>query len=108
MAHALRTAPEECVGLLLGGDTVADFAPLTNVSPNARQGFELDPREVARVLSQSLPVIGLYHSHPGPSVWPSFQDKAQALPKDWHYWIVGQEFWLRSPPTNCSSSFVRH
>ena len=95
MAHALRCSPEECVGLLLGEDEIRDIWPLTNVSTSPTHGFGLDPVEVARVLSQSLPVVGLYHSHPGQRPYPSERDSLEFLPCGWHYWIVGEGYWYR-------------
>jgi len=86
MEHALRCAPDECVGLLIGldlGDEVLDFVPLSNVHCVPRHGFALDSLEVARHLHRG--VVGLYHSHPGQDPNPSCWD---LIPEGWHYWIV--------------------
>jgi len=94
--HALRCSPEECVGFLLGGQSVESIWPLRNVARYPRHGFELDPQEVAEVLFQEKPVVGLYHSHPGVApVYPSSQDLGCGIPVGWHYWILGDGCWYR-------------
>ena len=83
LEHARRDFPNECVGLLLGGEQVEDFLPLSNLHPNPRQGFRLDPLEVALHLGKG--VVGLYHSHPNGGGEPSSLDDASGFD---FYWIV--------------------
>lgn len=83
LEHAQRTFPEECVGLLIGRDQVEDFIPLRNLHPNPRQGFRLDPSEVAVHLGKG--VVGLYHSHPRGGTEPSCLDDVTGFE---FYWIV--------------------
>lgn len=83
VAHARRCDPCECVGLLLPQGTL----PLTNVARDPHREFALDPLEVARALSQGVPVLGLYHSHPQGDLQPSGRDHCGWLSPGWKYWI---------------------
>lgn len=82
-AHALETAPDECVGLLFGrGDRVARRVPLTNVSPVPRTHFFADPQELFRALkdadARGDDLLASYHSHPHSAPFPSEVDHAAA------------------------------
>lgn len=82
-AHALETAPDECVGLLFGrGDQVTRQVPLTNVSPVPRTRFFADPQELFRALkdadARGNDLLASYHSHPHSVPFPSEADHAAA------------------------------
>lgn len=92
--HALACDPEECAGLLLA----RSFLPLRNIAADPRQGFELDPLDVARALGDGAQVVGIYHSHTKGPPLPSDRDKGCPwLAQGWQYWIV----------TPCSRSWSR-
>jgi proteasome lid subunit RPN8/RPN11 len=97
-AHAERTYPNECGGMLLGsfGDdgkrTVAEIFPLENSSEEDQQNrVLLLPRDVLRAERRAretkVDVIGYYHSHPEDEAVPSRYDLDHALPV-WSYTIV--------------------
>jgi proteasome lid subunit RPN8/RPN11 len=99
-AEATAAADEECCGLLLGVDRIAEARPARNVAADRQLRFEIDPQALidahraARHGAQ--PVIGYYHSHPGGAAVPSATDRAMAE-GDGRVWaIVGEDgvtFW---------------
>lgn len=101
LAEASRTAPNECCGLLFGGEHRIECAlPARNVHPSPRTHFEIDPAALIAAHKAEReggpPVAGYYHSHPtGPAV-PSATDCASAS-GDARVWaIVGRDgiaFW---------------
>lgn len=101
LADAVRAAPEECCGILLGRDGRIEAAlPAPNVHASPRTHFEIDPQTLVdahRAARSGGPeVVGYYHSHPtGPAV-PSGTDRAQAS-HDGRVWAIAGEggitFW---------------
>ena len=81
-AEAEASAGEECCGLLLGGDTIDEARPATNVAPDPIRCFEIDPQALSdahRVARRGGPaVLGYYHSHPRGPAEPSAVDRAMA------------------------------
>ena len=101
LAEAARAAPEECCGILLGGDGLIEEArPAANVAADPRRRFEIDPQALVdahRAARAGGPqVIGYYHSHPAGPAEPSATDRAEAA-HDGSVWaIVGERgvtFW---------------
>ncbi len=93
LAHAREEDPRECVGLLLGGGSVAELAlPLENVSQTPRTAYRADPRRLLKALRQAddagLEVLAVYHSHPGGPALPSVRDRTEAV-WDTLYVIIG-------------------
>lgn len=99
-AHAERTYPEECCGVLIGR---ADGEPLrvelvreiANVHEDERRRrFLLDPRQhlaaQKEARARGLAVIGVYHSHPDHAAQPSEHDRRHAWP-NLRYLIVAVE-----------------
>jgi desampylase len=96
-AHAARTHPEECCGLLLGeppsgrADLVACAEPTRNVSTDPACRFEIDPQALIdahraeRAGGRAL--LGYYHSHPTGQAEPSATDRAQAS-EDGRIWAI--------------------
>jgi proteasome lid subunit RPN8/RPN11 len=81
--HAERSAPNECVGALLGhGEVVVEVLELTNESPTPRTAFELSAREYLRAErhaeARGLEVLGFYHSHVDAPAVPSSRDLEHA------------------------------
>jgi proteasome lid subunit RPN8/RPN11 len=82
VAHARRSAPAECCGVLVGaGDRVIEAVPAKNLSPDPNR-FLLDPRtHIAaerEARGRGLAVVGFYHSHPHSAARPSPTDIAEA------------------------------
>ncbi len=94
--HALETYPEECCGVILGGDGSDEVHRLENIQNrlhatdpetfprDARTAYTLDPKELEAVLeraeSRGLTFKALYHSHPDHDAYFSAEDKACATP----------------------------
>lgn len=95
-AEAMRAAPEECCGLLLGercGEAaiIRQIAPAPNIHPCPRSRFSIDPRALIAAhkaaRSGGPAVLGHYHSHPiGPPA-PSATDQAMAA-RDGSIWAI--------------------
>ena len=92
-AHALETYPEECCGVILGGDEVHRLDNIQNrlhgTDPetfprDACTAYTVDPKELDAVLEQGesrgLTFKALYHSHPDHDAYFSVEDKACATP----------------------------
>lgn len=100
-AEAVRAAPDECCGLLLGqGAHIGEARPAANVAADPRRRFEIDPRALIDAFRAERiggpEVLGYYHSHPSGPAGPSAVDKAMAH-GDGRIWaIVGDgsvTFW---------------
>jgi proteasome lid subunit RPN8/RPN11 len=82
VAHAQRTAPAECCGVLVGADDrVIEAVPAKNLSPDPNR-FLLDPKtHIAAerdARGRGLAVVGFYHSHPHSAAQPSPTDIAES------------------------------
>lgn len=95
LSHSLLKLPEEACGLILGeqlnnGELLAHrFVPMHNHAANPQLHFELNPEAlIPYLMDHTLPIVGLFHSHPTAPAIPSSQD-LQTL---WHsipsYWIL--------------------
>jgi desampylase len=98
---ALRTAPEECCGLLLGtGETIERALPTRNVAAEPLRHFEIDPAALLaahKAARAGAPqVLGYYHSHPTGNPVPSATDVENST-GDLRIWaiVAGAEvaFW---------------
>lgn len=92
-AHALREAPRECCGLLIGASGRIDEAvPVQNRAADPARRYQIDPRDflaaVRRCRGTSRAVVGAYHSHPRSSPDPSESDRADAF-SNFLYVIAG-------------------
>ncbi len=108
VAHARRTAPEECCGLLLGsaGNTGSTGSPLdvedadvqvegSVPARNLRRSptrYLVDPADhfaaIRTARQQGRAVIGAYHSHPAGPPDASATDEREASDTDFLYVIV--------------------
>jgi proteasome lid subunit RPN8/RPN11 len=96
-ADAVRHAPDECCGVLIGRPVEGEVEVReAHAVPNVWEGdrsnrFALDPHEHLRLQRESrergLSVVGFYHSHPTGSTEPSAFDAELAWP-DCLYLIV--------------------
>jgi len=89
LRHADRARPKECCGVLVGrrcrGSTrVWRALTVENVAAHPEVRFEISPEALLRAqeeaLSESLDVVGYYHSHPHGPAEPSTSDRADAWP----------------------------
>ena len=99
-AEAEAAAPDECCGVLVGGQAVEEARPAANVAPDRRRRFEIDPQALVdafRSARQGGPeVLGYYHSHPAGPTEPSATDRSLAA-GDGKVWAIVAEddvtFW---------------
>jgi proteasome lid subunit RPN8/RPN11 len=95
VAHAVRTRPRECCGLLVGRrGTVILAIEMPNIA-RGRTRYRVDDRahfDVRRLLRRTRPrldILGVYHSHPRGLAEPSPTDIALAMYSGWIHVIVG-------------------
>lgn len=94
-SHALRDAPRECCGFLLGtGNRVIYALAASNASRTPLTRYEVDSREhiavrrLLRRLAPPLTILGVYHSHPRGPAAPSSSDVRKAYVREWTHVIV--------------------
>jgi len=81
-AHALKSYPKECCGLLLGNFGKSEIEVKKVVEAGNILGspvaFEAEPELVFKVFQMAekrgLELVGIYHSHPGIAAFVSFKD----------------------------------
>jgi len=83
-AHAERSLPNECCGLLGGrGDLFTDYYPLANRAEDPAKGFFAAPEDLTaallRMRSGGKSLLGIHHSHPTTAAYPSTTDIKTAL-----------------------------
>lgn len=105
IAHAKREVPHECCGILAGaGDIVTEIYEITNLSsddpriadlkiPKDRKvRYMMDPVEQFQAMrnmrERNLAMLGIYHSHPHSSAYPSATDIRLALYPNICYLII--------------------
>ena len=95
--HGREAYPEECCGALLGTAVngcarVARIARMENARrEERRRRYVIEPLEYARIErqadSESLSVLGFYHSHPDHPAVPSEYDRDHGFPF-FHYIVL--------------------
>jgi proteasome lid subunit RPN8/RPN11 len=95
-AHAERTYPEECCGMMLGkemsgGRIVREVVDIDNVQDeNRRRRFLISPEQYRNAERQAeerkLDLLGFYHSHPDHPAAPSAFDTEHAFP--WFSYVI--------------------
>jgi proteasome lid subunit RPN8/RPN11 len=93
VAHARRSVPLECCGLLIGDRLrIVAARPAVNLAASPTR-YELDPRahiEARReARADGLEVVGFYHSHPLGPARPSPTDIAEASYPEAIWIVVG-------------------
>jgi proteasome lid subunit RPN8/RPN11 len=79
VAHAVRDAPRECCGVIIGRTGQAErLLPMRNVAEGNRL-YEIDPAQLIELEFQILPrddseIVAIYHSHPESPAYPSRTD----------------------------------
>ena len=92
MEHATEQFPLESCGLLAGhGEKVEKFVRTENIL-TSKHAFAINPAELARFLRKiretNLEFLGIYHSHPSSSAWPSTRDRQEFHYTEVSYWII--------------------
>jgi proteasome lid subunit RPN8/RPN11 len=93
VAHAREGAPEEVCGILAGrAGAVTRVYRGTNVAANRRVRYEMDPARqleaMAEIDAKGEHMVGIYHSHPRSTAYPSRTDQNLAFYPDSVYVIV--------------------
>jgi len=90
--HATEQFPLESCGLLAGhGEKVERFVRTENIL-TSKHAFAINPAELVRFLREirekNLEFVGIYHSHPSSSAWPSTRDRQEFHYPEVSYWII--------------------
>ena len=90
--HALREAPLECCGMLVGkGRTVHRIYEMRNAD-RSRVSYFMVPEEQLEVCMEierdGLDLVAIYHSHPHTIPFPSEKDVRLAISPDVSYIII--------------------
>ena len=92
IAHARRSAPLECCGLLVGTPERIDESVATRNVASHPSRYRIDPEahiELNRRLrGTGRAVVGAYHSHPSSAAEPSARDVDEAYYPEFVYVIV--------------------
>ncbi len=99
--HAIRDAPVECCGLLVGtARRVERAVPARNLHASPTR-YLIDPADhfaaIRTARSEGLEVMGAYHSHPGAPPVPSATDVAEAYDRYYLYVIVSPGAGTQAP-----------
>jgi proteasome lid subunit RPN8/RPN11 len=93
IAHARSARPNECCGVLIGGEGRIEEAVAGRNIADRPTRYLLDPQDHINALRgarrRGLQVVGFYHSHPHSAPVPSETDRAEASYPDHLYLIVG-------------------
>ena len=86
-SHAEQSYPEECCGLLGGMvDLFIEYYPLTNCAELPTKNYLAAPEELFHAMRRMREVgqeqLGIYHSHPATSAFPSTKDIQMAYYPD--------------------------
>lgn len=91
--HALKSHPYECCGLVGGRGTLfSSWYPLQNEAPFPRRQYAVAPSELFQTMRcmrhQGETNLGIYHSHPSSSAYPSNTDINLAFYPEAIYFIL--------------------
>lgn len=70
-SFAVQSPDAEICGFILEDGTIC---PIPNVYENPRYGFEMDKKEMMKVIHGRISILGTYHSHPSNNPHPSLRD----------------------------------
>jgi proteasome lid subunit RPN8/RPN11 len=92
-AHALEARPVECCGLLGGdGHVISSVYRLRNEADRPETRYFASPEDLFAAMKamrqEGLEMMGIYHSHPNSSAYPSKSDVELAFYSDSIYFIV--------------------
>lgn len=94
--HALRERPAECCGLLSGANgIITDIHPLRNEAERPETRYLASPADLfaaMRIMRDAgKRLLGIYHSHPRSSAFPSSSDVEMAFYPEAVYFIISLE-----------------
>jgi proteasome lid subunit RPN8/RPN11 len=94
--HALRERPSECCGLLSGKDSlITSVHPLRNGAERPEARYFASPEDLfaamRRIREADQRLLGIYHSHPRTSAYPSSADVEMAFYPEAFYFIISLE-----------------
>jgi proteasome lid subunit RPN8/RPN11 len=94
--HALEARPAECCGLLSGHQGLITQAhQLTNTADKPETKYFASPEELftamRRIRNAGHELLGVYHSHPRTSAYPSPTDVELAFYPEAFYFIISLE-----------------
>jgi proteasome lid subunit RPN8/RPN11 len=95
-AHARREHPAECCGLLSGSNgSITDIHQLRNDADKPETRYFATPEELfaamRRIRESGQSLLGVYHSHPRTSAYPSASDVEMAFYPEAFYFIISLE-----------------
>jgi proteasome lid subunit RPN8/RPN11 len=90
-AHAVSIFPDECCGFLFGNEESGNNRRILQIREvnNSKEGdkrrrFEITPKDYMQAeqfaITNSISLLGIYHSHPGHPAIPSEHDRIAAQP----------------------------
>lgn len=97
LEHCRQKYPLEACGLLVGkGEEVGQVYPVDNIKSSSTE-YLVDPEQQFRIFKkmreEGTDLIGIYHSHPRSSAYPSVKDREMAFYPEASYIIVSlQDF----------------
>jgi proteasome lid subunit RPN8/RPN11 len=91
--HAWECAPEECCGVLAGhDDLIQHIYRLNNIATMPETRYVAEPKGIFQaqklIRSQGEQLLGIYHSHPRSTAYPSPTDIEQAYYPEAVYFII--------------------
>lgn len=94
--HARRDHPAECCGLLSGSNgLITDVYPLRNDADKPETRYFATPEELVaamrRIRESGQALLGVYHSHPRTTPYPSASDVEMAFYPEAFYFIISLE-----------------
>jgi len=83
ISHCKETYPNEACGILAGRENIIEKVyRITNISNNSQVTYEMESAEHLRcekeINAEGLKIVGIYHSHPSSSAYPSQIDVMRA------------------------------
>ena len=105
--HAKECFPKESCGLLAIVKGKETYFPCKNLANDQISYFIIDPDDWANA-EDSGELIGLIHSHPKGSIFPSEADKTACdyLGLEWHIYSPQMEDWYSFKPSGYKPSSI--
>lgn len=90
--HCKKQYPQEACGLLVGKHNKVEGIFSTKNVRNSSSEYLVDPEQQFKIFekiqSENKELLGIYHSHPATSAFPSAKDKQRAFYPETSYVIV--------------------
>lgn len=107
LAHAKEVHPREACGLIVVVKGKERYWPCTNISPEARDQFAIDPKDYAAA-EEAGEIIGIFHSHVYIPPTPSQADLVSCEATGLRWYIVNPdtEEWAEFEPSGYEAPLV--